>query len=81
MSSMQSQIDQLSRSNDELTSQVATLERNYQNVLHEMVVYQRSMAAQDSLMQNIISYFVQLESGERCRLVDEQRTFVDGRLY
>lgn len=62
---MQAQIDALSRSNEDLATSLAALERNYQNVLNEMVVYQRGMAAQDSLMQNLISYFIQLENG-RC---------------
>ncbi|KAG8987843.1 kinase-regulated stress-responsive transcription factor skn7 [Tulasnella sp. 427] len=64
VSSMQAQIDALSRSNDDLVASIAALERNYQNVLNEMVVYQRGMAAQDSLMQNLISYFIQLENGK-----------------
>lgn len=62
-SSMQAQIDALSRSNEDLAASLTALDRNYQNVLNEMVVYQRGMAAQDSLMQNLISYFIQLENG------------------
>lgn len=61
---MQAQIDALSRSNEDLATSLTALERNYQNVLNEMVVYQRGMAAQDSLMQNLISYFIQLENGK-----------------
>lgn len=47
-----------------MAAQLGQLERNYQNVLNEMVAYQRGMAAQDNLMQNLISYFIQLESGK-----------------
>ncbi|KIO34592.1 hypothetical protein M407DRAFT_88338 [Tulasnella calospora MUT 4182] len=64
VSTMQAQIDALSRSNEEMSASLTALERNYQNVLNEMVVYQRGMAAQDSLMQNLISYFIQLENGK-----------------
>ncbi|KAG8963467.1 kinase-regulated stress-responsive transcription factor skn7 [Tulasnella sp. 408] len=64
VSTMQAQIDALSRSNEDMAASLAALERNYQNVLNEMVVYQRGMAAQDSLMQNLISYFIQLENGK-----------------
>ncbi|KAG8898800.1 kinase-regulated stress-responsive transcription factor skn7 [Tulasnella sp. 403] len=64
ISTMQAQIDQLSRSNEDMSTQLTNLERNYQNVLNEMVAYQRAMATQDSLMQNLISYLLQLESGK-----------------
>jgi osomolarity two-component system response regulator SKN7 len=40
------------------------LERNYESVLVEMVSFQRGMAQQDGLMQNLISYFLGTESGE-----------------
>lgn len=70
VSTMQAQIDALSRSNEDMAASLAALERNYQNVLNEMVVYQRGMAAQDSLMQNLISYFIQLENGRCCARPD-----------
>lgn len=58
---MQAQIDQLLRSQEDMALRLATAERNYQNVLNEMVAFQRGMAAQDSLMQTLISHFI--ESG------------------
>lgn len=60
---MQSQIDQLLRTQEDMASRLATAERNYQNVLNEMVAFQRGMAAQDSLMQSLISHVIQLETG------------------
>ncbi|KAG8874904.1 kinase-regulated stress-responsive transcription factor skn7 [Tulasnella sp. 331] len=59
---MQAQIDQLLHNQDDMASRLATAERNYQNVLNEMVAFQRGMAAQDSLMQTLISHFI--ESGK-----------------
>ena len=39
------------------------LENDYQSVLGEMVNFQRNMAQQDGLMQNLIQYFLQIENG------------------
>lgn len=47
-----------------MTAHIRNLESNYQNVLNEMVYFQRNMAQQDGLMQNLIQYFLQLESGK-----------------
>ncbi|KAG9003473.1 kinase-regulated stress-responsive transcription factor skn7 [Tulasnella sp. JGI-2019a] len=55
---LQAQIDQLLRCQEDMTARLATAERNYQNVLNEMVAFQRGMAAQDSLMQTLISHFI-----------------------
>jgi osomolarity two-component system response regulator SKN7 len=61
---LQSQIDQLTRTQEDLTTHIRNLERNYQDVLVEMVNFQRNMAQQDGLMQNLIQYFLQVENGE-----------------
>lgn len=53
----------MARAQDEMTAHIRNLEVNYQNVLNEMVCFQRNMAQQDGLMQNLISYFLQLENG------------------
>ena len=60
---LQSQIDRMSRDQDEMAAHIRNLENNYQNVLGEMVNFQRNMAQQDGLMQNLIQYFLQLENG------------------
>jgi len=62
---MQSQIDRLSRTVEEMSQHIRGLERNYQNVLGEMVNFQRNMAQQDGLMQNLIQYFLQIENGKQ----------------
>ncbi len=49
-----------------MSAHVRNLERNYHDVLVEMVGFQRNMAQQDGLMQNLIQYFLQVENGE-CR--------------
>ena len=53
----------MSRDQEEMAQHIRSLETNYQNVLSEMVNFQRNMAQQDGLMQNLIQYFLQLESG------------------
>lgn len=47
-----------------MTNHIRTLESNYQSVLNEMVYFQRNMAQQDALMQNLIQYFLQLENNK-----------------
>ncbi|EPQ57751.1 hypothetical protein GLOTRDRAFT_119791 [Gloeophyllum trabeum ATCC 11539] len=64
MESLQLQIDRLVRQQDEMVAHVRNLEGNYQNVLGEMVNFQRTMAQQDGLMQNLIQYFLQLENAK-----------------
>ena len=61
--SLQSQIDRLTRSQDDMAAHIRSLESNYQSVLSEMVNFQRNMAQQDGLMQNLIQYFLQIENG------------------
>ncbi|KAI0344926.1 hypothetical protein BDW22DRAFT_1325847 [Trametopsis cervina] len=72
---MQNTIERMARAQDELTAHVRNLEVNYQNVLNEMVCFQRNMAQQDGLMQNLISYFLQLENGG---LQQQQQAAQDG---
>ncbi|EJF66352.1 hypothetical protein DICSQDRAFT_49867 [Dichomitus squalens LYAD-421 SS1] len=61
---LQAQIDRMSRDQEEMAQHIRSLETNYQNVLSEMVNFQRNMAQQDGLMQNLIQYFLQLENGK-----------------
>ena len=63
MEALQARLDQMSRDQEELVAHVRNLESNYQSVLSEMVNFQRNMAQQDGLMQNLIQYFLQLENG------------------
>ena len=53
----------MSRDQDEMAAHIRSLETNYQHVLAEMVNFQRNMAQQDGVMQNLIQYFLQLENG------------------
>jgi osomolarity two-component system response regulator SKN7 len=57
-------VERLTQAHEEMTAHVQSLERNYQDVLVEMVNFQRNMAQQDGLMQNLIQYFLQVENGE-----------------
>jgi osomolarity two-component system, response regulator SKN7 len=51
-------------SQEEAASHMRTLERDYQDVLAEMVAVQRNMAQQDQLVQTLMTYVVQMENGE-----------------
>jgi osomolarity two-component system response regulator SKN7 len=61
---LQAQVERLVQTQDDMSTHIRHLESNYQNVLTEMVNFQRNMAQQDGLMQNLISYFLQMENGQ-----------------
>jgi osomolarity two-component system response regulator SKN7 len=61
---LQAQVERLVQTQDDMAAHIRHLENNYQNVLTEMVNFQRNMAQQDGLMQNLISYFLQMENGQ-----------------
>ncbi|KAJ7671004.1 HSF-type DNA-binding-domain-containing protein [Mycena rosella] len=63
LSSLQSQLTSLGAAHDDVLSHVRNLERSYQEVLVEMVGFQRGMAQQDGLMQNLIQYFLRENNG------------------
>ncbi|KAJ7090415.1 HSF-type DNA-binding-domain-containing protein [Mycena belliarum] len=63
LSSVQAQLTSLGAAHDEVLSHVRNLERSYQEVLVEMVGFQRGMAQQDGLMQNLIQYFLRENNG------------------
>ncbi|KAJ7221632.1 HSF-type DNA-binding-domain-containing protein, partial [Mycena pura] len=74
VSSLQAQLTSLNAAHDEVLSHVRNLERNYQEVLVEMVGFQRGMAQQDGLMQNLIQYFLRENNGngaEAQRMLDK----------
>ncbi|KAJ6568048.1 winged helix DNA-binding domain-containing protein [Mycena vulgaris] len=56
--SLQAQLTSLGAAHEEVLSHVRNLERSYQDVLVEMVGFQRGMAQQDGLMQNLIQSFL-----------------------
>lgn len=51
---LQSQVRMLLEQHDEMLVRLRTLERNYQDVLVEMVGFQRSMAHQDNIIQSLM---------------------------
>ncbi|KAF9524482.1 HSF-type DNA-binding-domain-containing protein [Crepidotus variabilis] len=61
---LQGEIQRLKEEGDDLRGRIRNLERNYESVLVEMVGFQRGMAQQDGLMQNLIAYFLGSESGK-----------------
>ncbi|KAF8634527.1 hypothetical protein AX15_000827 [Amanita polypyramis BW_CC] len=64
--SLQNEIRWLREEGEDMRTRIRTLERNYENVLLEFVGFQRSMAQQDGIMQNLIAYFTNNDSGEFC---------------
>ena len=64
LESLQGQVDHLTRSHDETVARLRSVEGSYQNVLSELVNFQRNMAQQDGVMQNLIQYFLNIENGK-----------------
>lgn len=60
---LQAEVNRMERVQEEMAVHIRNLENNYQNVLSEMINFQRNMAQQDGLMQNLIQYFLQPENG------------------
>lgn len=58
ITSLQNEIVRLEGVQDDMAIHIRHLEKNYQNVLNEMVDFQRTMARQDQLMQGLIEYFL-----------------------
>jgi osomolarity two-component system response regulator SKN7 len=58
------EIQRLKDEGEDLRARIRVLERNYENVLVEMLGFQRGMAQQDGLMQSLIAYFLGSENGE-----------------
>jgi len=59
---LHNEMRRLKDDNEDLKGRLRNLERNYENVLVEMVGFQRGMAQQDGLMQSLIAYFLGSES-------------------
>ncbi|KAF6750547.1 HSF-type DNA-binding-domain-containing protein [Ephemerocybe angulata] len=61
---LQHEVRRLREEGEDLRGRLRSLERSYENVLVEMVGFQRGMAQQDGVMQNLISFFLGSESGK-----------------
>ncbi|KAF8889907.1 HSF-type DNA-binding-domain-containing protein, partial [Infundibulicybe gibba] len=61
---LQTQVRRLSQENKDLSNRLADLERKYDEVLGEMVNWQRGMAQQDSLMQSLVGWVVGGQQGQ-----------------
>ncbi|KAF7294641.1 Response regulatory domain-containing protein [Mycena indigotica] len=78
VASLQAQLSSLSAAHEEVLSHVRNLERSYQEVLVEMVGFQRGMAQQDGLMQNLIQYFLRENNGNGAGKMKQLDTGLDG---
>lgn len=58
------QLEGLRQTAEDMSAHIRNLETNYQNVLGEIVHFQRNMANQDGLMQNLIGYFIGMENSK-----------------
>ncbi|KAK2459440.1 hypothetical protein APHAL10511_008551 [Amanita phalloides] len=61
---LENEIRRLREEGEDMRTRIRTLERNYETILLELVSFQRGMAQQDGIMQNLVSYFVNSESGK-----------------
>jgi len=56
---LQNQVDQLLQGQEEMSAHLRSLESNYESMLRVMVEFQRNMAQQDSLIQNMIYHLLE----------------------
>jgi len=60
---MTAEIRRLKEEGEDLRVRMRNLERNYEGVIQDMSGFQSGMAKQDSVMQNLLRYFLGNESG------------------
>jgi osomolarity two-component system response regulator SKN7 len=60
---MTAEIRRLKDESEDLRVRMRNLERNYENVIQDISGFQAGMAKQDSVMQNLLRYFLGNESG------------------
>ncbi|CAO1629517.1 unnamed protein product [Parajaminaea phylloscopi] len=62
---LKDQIATLTAAQDQMSSHITNLTKQYQGVIGEMLTFQRNMVQQDQLMQNLIQYLMNLESDRK----------------
>ena len=68
---MQNHINQLVSTQEDMKVHINKLESDYRRVLDEMVNMHRTMSTQDTLIQNLLSNFLNGESDPRMSLVSQ----------
>lgn len=62
---LKDQIATLTTSQEQMSSHISNLTKQYQGVIGEMLTFQRNMVQQDQLMQNLIQYLMNLENDRK----------------
>ncbi|PWN31615.1 uncharacterized protein FA14DRAFT_150967 [Meira miltonrushii] len=62
---LKDQVATLTASQDQMTSHINSLTKQYQAVIGEMLTFQKNMVQQDQLMQNLIQYLMNLEADRK----------------
>lgn len=62
---LKDQVATLTAAQDQMSSHIANLTKQYQGVIGELLTFQRSMTQQDQLMQNLIQYLMNLENDRK----------------
>ncbi|ORX79944.1 hypothetical protein K493DRAFT_243168 [Basidiobolus meristosporus CBS 931.73] len=58
------QVSNVSKAQTDMANYLQSLSKNYQMMIEEILMFRKSMVAQDQLMHNLIQYLVNRESGE-----------------
>jgi osomolarity two-component system response regulator SKN7 len=69
---LKEQVAILTASQDQMTSHINNLTKQYQGVIGEMLTFQKNMVQQDQLMQNLIQYLMNLEADRKIDSVSYQ---------
>ncbi|CEH17686.1 hypothetical response regulator receiver protein [Ceraceosorus bombacis] len=70
---LKDQVAALTATQDQMTSHMNNLTKQYQGVIGEMLTFQRNMLQQDQLMQQLIQYLMQ-ESSRRAAIEEQSAT-------
>lgn len=64
-SKLKEKVATLTASQDQMTSHINNLTKQYQGIIGEMLTFQKNMVQQDQLMQNLIQYLMNLEADRK----------------
>ncbi|CAG8485191.1 6377_t:CDS:2 [Ambispora leptoticha] len=77
LNELQSQVNTLTKLQTNMNNHLHALSKNYHNVVQDLLNFQKNMAAQDQLMQNLVQYLVTQEAEEKsgCSVVLNNKSF------
>ena len=63
LSELKTQINNLTKLQYTMNEHMTTLSKNYHSVVQDLLNFQKTMNAQDQLMQSLVQYLIHLDTG------------------